>query len=132
MDMPQSQKGNRPLRIAAEIKRDLPEIIRKTITLPADVLVTVTDVVVSSDLGQAKVYFSVIGMREQAIARTLEQDLNRKRGLLRTEIARRLVMRQHPELKFIYDETPARAARIESLLNQIHNESRNSEPGASK
>lgn len=127
-----AEKGNRPLRIAAEIRRDLPDLIRKHVSIPDGLLVSVTDVEVSPDLGLAKVYFSVLGKHERAAAKDLERKLNNKRGVLRTEIAQRLVMRQHPELKFVFDETPARAARIESLLNQIQNESRASERGESE
>jgi ribosome-binding factor A len=127
--MPRGEKGNRPLRIAAEIRRDLPDILRKHIDLPSGLLVSITGVEVSPDLSQARIFFSVLGKHEIKAAAELEHLLNGKRGVVRTEIARRLVMRQHPELKFIYDETPARAARIESLLNQIHNESRAPEGG---
>lgn len=122
-------KGNRSLRIAAEIRRDLPELIRKHVTLPDGVLVSVTDVEVSADLSLAKIFFSVLGKQEERTARYVGDALNRKRGALRTEIAHRLVMRQHPELKFIHDETPARASRIEMLLKQIKNESRPPDDG---
>jgi ribosome-binding factor A len=121
--MPHGTKGTRPLRIAAEIKRDLPDLIRRHVTLPPGVLLSITDVEVTEDLGQARVFFSVLGPQEQRTAQHVAQELNHKRGVLRTEIAHRLVMRQHPELKFIYDETPARAARIEQLLNEIQKES---------
>jgi ribosome-binding factor A len=127
--MSRGEKGNRPLRIAAEIRRDLPDILRKHVDLPSDLMVSITGVEVSPDLSQARIYFSVLGARENKAAAELEHLLNGKRGVVRTEIARRLVMRQHPELKFIYDETPARAARIETLLNQIQNESRAPEGG---
>ena len=125
--MSRGEMGNRPLRIAAEIRRDLPAILRKHVKIRDGLLLSVTDVEVTPDLSQAKVYFSVIGEREAAAARELEQQLNHKRGVIRTEIAHQLVMRQHPEFRFIYDETPARAARLESLLKQIQNESRASE-----
>ena len=125
--MPRAEKGNRPLRIGAEIRRDLPDILRKIVRLPAGVLLSVTGVEVTADLSQARVYFSVLGPHERRSAVELEHELNRKRGAIRSEIARRLIMRQHPEVKFVYDETPARAARIESLLNQIQKDSRAAE-----
>ena len=122
--MQHGAKGNRSLRIAAEIKRDLPELLRKHVMFPAGVLVSIIDVEVSADLSTAKVYFSVLGKREERTAQFVQAALTRKRGVLRAEIAKRLVMRQHPDLKFAYDETPARAARIELLLNQIQKEPR--------
>ncbi len=122
--MPHGAKGNRPLRVAAEIKRDLPELLRKHVTLPDGVLVSIIDVEVTADLSIAKIYFSVLGKHEERTAQYVQTALNRKRGVLRTEIAKRLVMRQHPELTFAHDETSARAARIELLLNQIQKEPR--------
>jgi ribosome-binding factor A len=82
---------------------------------------------VSSDLSHARIFFSVVSDREDSVGRDIEALLNGKRGLVRSEIAQRLVMRQHPELRFSYDETPARAAHIESLLRQISDEKRTSE-----
>ena len=120
--MARGEKGSRPLRVATEIKRELSDLIRRIVAIPDNLLVSVTGVEVSPDLSQAKIFFSVLGPHERRAAANLERDLNNKRGVFRTEIARRLVMRQHPELKFIFDETPARAARIEALLNRIHNE----------
>jgi ribosome-binding factor A len=113
-----SPKGRRPLRIAAEILRDLPGIIRRIVEVPEGALISITDVVVSDDLSHAKIFFSVVGEAEQQLGKQLEKTLNDHRPAIRHEIAQRLVMRQHPELHFIYDTTPARAARIEMLLNQ--------------
>jgi len=112
-------KGRRPLRIAAEILRDLPGIIRRTVELPERALISMTDVVVSGDLSYAKIFFSVVGEQEQQLGKRIEKILNDHRHIVRHEIAQLLVMRQHPELRFIYDNTPARAARIEMLLSQV-------------
>ncbi len=120
MRRPDTPKGNkRPLRIAAEILRDMPGILRAHVELPGNVVLSVTDVEVSDDLSYAKVFFSVYGEHEKQTAQHIEQLLNAKKGVVRHEIAQRLVMRQHPEIRFIYDDTPARAARIEELLKQV-------------
>jgi len=123
MRLPDSAKGKRPKRVAAEILRDLPEILRKCVDLPTDVMVSVTGVEVTGDLSFARIFFSVIGDHEARIATALERLLNSKKGIVRHELAQRLVMRQHPDLRFVYDSTPARAARIEELFKQIHEES---------
>ena len=116
-DAPKGQK--RPLRVAAEILREVPGILRAHVELPDGVVVSVTDVEVSDDLSYAKIFFSVYGEHEKTTALRIEQLLNAKKGVVRHEIAQRMVMRQHPEIRFIYDETPARAARIEELLKQV-------------
>jgi ribosome-binding factor A len=114
--------SKRPLRVASEVKRDLPEIIRLHVSLPAGVLVSITDVELSSDLSFAKIYFSVFGGTEEVLGQKIADLLNSKKSAIRTELAQRLVMRKHPELRFYYDSTPVRAARIEMLFKQIHDE----------
>ena len=107
------------MRIAAEILRDLPGILRQHVELPLGVMVSVTDVEVNDDLSLAKVFFSVYGELDEAQAISIERELNAKKGVVRHELAQRLVMRQHPDIRFYYDATPARAARIEDLLRQV-------------
>jgi ribosome-binding factor A len=106
--------------VAAEILRELPGILRTHMEFPAGVMVSVTDVEVSEDLTYCRVYFSVFGEHEERSGHSVEHYLNSKKGVVRHEISQRLVMRQHPEIRFIYDETPARAARIEELLKQVN------------
>jgi ribosome-binding factor A len=120
-------KNKRPLRIAAEILRDLPGILRKFIELPEGVIVSLTDVEVSDDLSFAKIFFSVIGDHEDQQGPVVEKILNARKGVVRHEIAQRIVMRQHPDLRFIYDSTPAQAARIEELLKQVRDQSAGNE-----
>ena len=111
----------RPLRLGAEFARVMPELIRDIADIPSDVMVTVTGVTVSPDLSQAYVFFSVIG--ETADGEAIEKDLNRLRGKFRTQIAQRFTMRQHPTIRFNYDKTPERGARIEALLKEARGES---------
>lgn len=126
-----SSKNKRPYRIAAEILRDVPEILRRHVVLPANVIVSITDVEVTDDLSFARIFFSVLGEHEAETSRDVEQILNSRKGVVRHELAQRLVMRQHPDIRFVYDSTPARAARIEALLKQVR-ESTNPESGVSE
>jgi ribosome-binding factor A len=123
MHLPDPAKSKRPQRVAGEIQRDLPEILRKHVNLPADVIVSVTDVELTDDLKFARIFFSLIGEQEAEKSAVVERLLNSKKGIVRRELAQRLVMRQHPDIRFVHDSTPARAARIEELFKQIHQES---------
>jgi ribosome-binding factor A len=115
--------GTRPKRIAAELQRELPELIRRHVQFPDGVLVSITGVELSPDLSHAKIFFSLYaGNHEAELAVKVRAALQHKRGVLRSEIAKILVMRQHPDLHFFYDETPAKAAHIESLFKQIERE----------
>lgn len=117
------KQGKRPLRVAAEILRDIPDIVRRHVELPDTALISFTDVEVSPDLGHARIYFSLLGEHEPEQGAAAETLLNERRKLVRYELAQRLIMRQHPDVKFVYDPTPARAARIEELLRQAREQS---------
>ncbi len=118
---PDSGGPRRPLRLGAEIERMMPDWIRDIASFPPTVLISVTGVEVSEDLSLAQVFISAYG--EKADGAAIVAELNRLRGRFRTEIAKRFVMRHHPEVKFRYDETPARAARIEELLKKARGDS---------
>jgi ribosome-binding factor A len=82
--------------------------------------VTFTGVSVTEDLMEAKVFFSVLGTDEerdktQATLYKLKHAM--RRGMRRLESLRRI-----PDLHFIHDGTPARAARVFELIEQIHHE----------
>ncbi len=106
------------MRIAAEILRDLPEMIRRHVELPPGLMVTLTGTELSPDLSYCKIFFSVYGTEDPVKIDEVTRVLNGNKGHLRSLLAHILVMRQHPDLKFMHDETPARAARIEELLRQ--------------
>ena len=79
--------------------------------------VTITDVKVSSDLGFAKVYFTVLD--NSKIDTTLKA-LKEASGFIRHELRDRIDIRQIPELTFIYDESIEEAKKIEEIIKKIN------------
>ena len=79
--------------------------------------VTITDVKVSSDLGFAKVYFTVLddSKRESTL-----KALKEASGFIRHELRDRIDIRQIPELTFVYDESIDEAKKIEDIIEKIH------------
>ena len=76
-------------------------------------LVSITDVEVSPDLHFARVFVS--GFKEDETRQAVD-DLQNARGRIRGFLGKRIHLRYTPELDFRYDETTARAGRIEELL----------------
>jgi ribosome-binding factor A len=113
--------NRRPLRVARLVEREISVLLALLPDLPSRDLVTITDVVVTADLRHAKVYYSVLTDREEDW-RIVAKLLARHAKELRHELARRLVLKYHPEIRFIADPTVAHAARIETLLKKIHDE----------
>ncbi len=79
-------------------------------------LVTVTEVRVSPDLKQARIYVSVMGT--QAEQTSTLQGLAAAAGYVRHELTERLQVRRAPEVHFVLDHTEEYGQRIEELLRQ--------------
>ena len=105
-------------RVNELIKREISKILLREIEFPKNVLVTVTRVQTSSDLGLAKIYISVIP--EKYFTRIL-QFLNRKIFFLQKEVNKLLTMKKVPRIKLIEEKTTQEADRIEELLEEIKN-----------
>jgi ribosome-binding factor A len=112
--------SHRSNRVGEQMKKELSDIIGRKIKDPRVGFVTVTDVEVSGDLQQAKVYITVLGDEEQR-ENTLK-GLAKAKGFIRSEIGQRVRLRKTPELIFEFDESIDYGNRIESLLKKIQDE----------
>lgn len=107
----------RPKRVGEEIQRVLSEKLIRGLKDPLPGFVTIRDVEVNRDFTRAKVFYSVIG--SDADKKGAQEVLEASRGMLRTEVGRKVRLRNTPDLVFIQDESGERAARIHQLLNEI-------------
>jgi len=82
--------------------------------------ITLTDMSVSPDLHNARVYYSVIGGRED-IAKA-GKFLMKIRRELRTHLSKVVVLKRMPELSFMYDPVPDRGARLMEIFDELDNE----------
>jgi ribosome-binding factor A len=113
--MAQHQRSD---RVAAAVREEVANFLAEGVKDPrVTALVTVTGVEMTRDLRHAKVFVSIMGEDSQR-ASTIE-GLQSVQGFLRSRLARSLSLRVAPEVQFVMDESVARAARIETLLNQI-------------
>ncbi|HUT99047.1 MAG TPA: 30S ribosome-binding factor RbfA [bacterium] len=76
--------------------------------------VTLTDVVISTDLLHARVYLDVFG--DEADAARAVRALERASGYLRRGLAEMLNLRNTPELRFLFDSNLRRGERVSRLL----------------
>lgn len=79
-------------------------------------LVSITEVDVSPDLRQAKVYVSVLGSDEERSSTF--RALGAASHFLERELRRRLTIRRMPELHFQQDDSIERGTRILELLDK--------------
>ena len=108
------KQTKRTRQVADVIRNEIAELLRREIHDPALGFVTICDVEVSTDLKIARVFYSVLGDDDAKASAT--RVLDKSSGLLRRLLARRIHLRQVPELEFRIDETAAHAGRIQALL----------------
>jgi len=91
-------------RINGEVHRELANIIRGEIKDPRiHMMTSVTAVEVAPDLKTCKAYISVLG-NEQECADTIE-GLKSAEGFIRTKLAKKINLRNTPEIRFILDQS---------------------------
>lgn len=83
---------------------------------------TLTDLDLSPDGKNARVFYSLLGTEEDRAA--AQRALERCTPLIRQALFRRLRLKFIPKLAFAFDETPERADRIETLIDQLSAERR--------
>jgi ribosome-binding factor A len=104
----------RARRVAQQIQQALSELIRREVRDPRLGMVTLTEVRVSSDLGYATVYYSVLGAEPQVA----QEILDSAAGMLRGPLGRALGIRHSPELRFVQDELIESGARLSALIQK--------------
>jgi ribosome-binding factor A len=110
-----AREFDRTERIGAELQRELAALIRDELKDPRLAMITVQAVRVVRDLSQATVYFTVLGEGDRALNQRL---LNQSAGFLRHELARRVKLRTMPALRFVFDESVERGARLSALIDR--------------
>jgi ribosome-binding factor A len=106
--------AGRMRRVDEAIRQVLSDSLASGLKDPRVGFVTVTDVNTSPDLRHARVHVSVLGTAEEREA-TLA-GLRSAHGFLQGRIGGELHLKRTPELRFLYDDTAERAARLEQLI----------------
>ena len=101
-------------KIADRIHVIVAEMLERRIKDPRLGFLTVTDVRLTGDSQQATIFYTVLG-EEDELANTAAA-LESAKGLLRSEVAKQLGMRQAPSLTFIHDALPETARHLDEVL----------------
>lgn len=105
----------RSQRLSILLREEVADIVMRKVKDPRVGFVTVTDVEMSEDLKNAKIYISVYeGDRDQTL-----EILNSAKGLIRNEISKRLKVKFIPTVEFRIDKSIDHGDRIDELLRNI-------------
>jgi ribosome-binding factor A len=109
--------SHRLLRVRELLKRELGEAVRREFPVQTAGLVTVNDVDVTGDLKNATVFIGLLGTSEQK--KTALDLLQKKRPLLQASVAKTVVLKFTPRLKFVLDESVDRGNRVLNIIEDI-------------
>lgn len=113
--MPENQA--RLGRIEEEYKKELSQIISYELKNPnVTGLISVTKVKVTNDLKYAKVYVSILNSKNM---KDTLAGLKKSSGFIRSELAKRVNLRNTPELIIELDDSLEYGARIDTILKEI-------------
>jgi ribosome-binding factor A len=103
-------------RVNALLRREVSDQMRRYYRSET-ASITISDVDCSSDLRNARIYFSVLG-DDQAIDEAAK--LFRRIGKdLRQRVSKQIVLKYFPRFEFHYDPSLERGAGINSLLDEL-------------
>ena len=101
-------------RVNELLRREISGVLQRDFEWK-NALVTVSDVDVTQDLKEAKVFVSILGGSAPGILDQLE----RKRGFIQGKVSKRVVLRNTPVLMFRQDKSAVRGVEVVNLLDEV-------------
>ena len=111
--MPRSYGRNE--RVAAAVRRELADVLQHELKDPRVKNATITEVDVSPDLRNARVYISFLTDKQDEIKAAM-QGLKNAKGFLRSQLESRLNLRYMPDLDLRYDSLLTESMKLDALI----------------
>ena len=107
----------RPERFAEALKEEIAEVVGFELDDPRLEMVTVTDVVVASDLRDAKVYVLIRGSEDEI--NSALKALHNAETFVRQQVTLNLDLRHAPHVHFVRDTAEENASRISEIIDDL-------------
>ena len=112
------KNNNRITRINEEIRHELSNIISRDLKDPRiNHMTSILRVETTSDLKHCNIYASILG-DDESIENT-QKGLKSSTGYIRNELAKRLNLRNTPELHFIIDHSIEYGINMSKLIDEV-------------
>src|SRR5438046_4445759 len=104
-------------RVRELLKRQICQVSRRELPISQAGLITVNDVEVSGDLQNASVFLSIFGSSEQQ--RTGLAMLKKHRSRIQSLLAKSVILKYTPRLRFVIDDSVARGNRVLEIMPEL-------------
>ena len=104
-------------RVRELLKREIGEAIRREFHVSEAGLITVNDVDVAGDLKSATVFISILGNADQQ--KRGFQMLTEHRIRIQGLVAKAVVLKYTPTLKFVFDDSIVRGNRVLQIMEEL-------------
>ena len=101
-------------RVNELLRREIGSVIQKDYEW-RNRLVTVSDVEVTQDLKEGKVWIGVLGGEANSVI----VKLNKDHGAIQSKVMKRVVLKSTPVLRFHHDASAVRGVEIVNLLEEV-------------
>lgn len=128
-------RDERKIKLAKQIQREVNGVIHRDFHIPQGVILTITDVSLAGDCKSCRVFYSVYvppetdaqgqvppEVRQARAAGKIGRMLTRKANHFKYIIGKNMRIKNIPDVFFRPDSTPARAAKIDDIFNEIAKE----------
>jgi len=114
-------KSQRQMRVGEELRHLISNVLLRE-TFYDQIIetndITITEVSVSPDLKNAKIYVMPLGGKQKL---EVVNSLNKVKGRIKKLISSSITLRQIPKINFIIDESFENAKNIDNILSKIKN-----------
>ena len=108
--------GQRTIRVNVLVKQEVSYLLH-TRYQGQTVFITVTDVEVSPDLRNGRVFYSVIGGEDEK--KKAEKFFRQNAHDIRNQLGKRIVLKYLPFLKYVFDPSIQRGVEVVDLIDQV-------------
>jgi ribosome-binding factor A len=110
----------RPEKVAELMREEIAQVVGYELEDPRVSAVTVTDVRMSENLREARVYVTIAGTDKEAAAAL--RALEHAAPYVRRRVALELNLKRTPEVHFIRDRVEEEATRVDELLIELEHD----------
>ena len=108
-------------RVADLMRRDIAEVLLREVKDPRVSFVTITDVRLSKDLRNARVFFTAL-LQDGQTLEDVTEGLQHASGFVQRKVGGRLQLRCTPHITFAYDSSLENGSKMDAILRNIEQE----------